>query len=79
MCFRIDNSMSQVHTISPWLFNAHMDAVMKEMKTGMGRIGVKFLEEGKECRLPQFLYADDLVLYGELEDLKMMRSEKELS
>ena len=36
---------------------------------GMGRVGVKFLEDGKEWRL----YADDLVLCGESEvDLRVM-------
>ena len=40
---------------------------------GMGRIEVRYLEEGKEWRLHGLLYADDLVLCGELEeDLKVM-------
>ena len=38
---------------------------MKEAKRGMGRMGVKFLEEGREYRLAGLLYADDLVLCGE--------------
>ena len=25
--------------ISPWLFNVYIDAVMKEVKMGMGRVG----------------------------------------
>ena len=37
--------------MSPWLFNVYMDPVMKEVKMGMGRKGVRFQEEGKECRL----------------------------
>ena len=37
---------------------------MKEM--GMGGRGVSFLEDGKEWRLSGLLYADDLVLCGEL-------------
>ena len=41
-----------------------MNAVMKEVKR---RMGVKFLEEGRKCRLPGLLYTDDLVLYGKLE------------
>ena len=49
----------------PWLFNAYMDAVMKEVKVGMGARGVRFLEESREWRLPGLLYADDLVLCGE--------------
>ena len=35
---------------------------------GMGRRRVRFLEEGREWRLPGLLYADDLVLCGESEE-----------
>ena len=46
----------------------YIDAVMKEVKMGMG---VRFLEEGRGWRLPGCLYADYLVLCGELkEDLR---------
>ena len=38
------------------------------MKMGMGRRGVRFLEDGREWRLPGLLYADDLVLCGESEE-----------
>ena len=38
---------------------------------GMGRKGVRFLEEGREWRLPGLLCADDLVLSGE-SNLKVM-------
>ena len=51
-----------------WLFNVYMDAVIKEVKMGMGRRGVKFQEEGREWRLPGLMYADDLVLCGEWEE-----------
>ena len=34
----------------------------------MGRRGVRFREDGREWRLPSLLYADDLVLRGELEE-----------
>ena len=54
--------------MSPWLFNVYMDKVIKEMKMGMGRRGVRFLEEGREWKLPCLLYAYDLVLCGELEE-----------
>ena len=37
-------------------------AEMKEVKMEMGRRGVRFLEDGREWRLPGLLYADDLVL-----------------
>ena len=44
--------------MSPWLFNVYMDAMMKEVKMGMGRRGVRFQEEeGREWRLPGLLYA----------------------
>ena len=46
----------------------YIDGVMKEVKTGMGEMGLRFLEEEKGWRLPGLLYADDLVLYGESED-----------
>ena len=37
-------------------------AVMKEVKMGLGRMGVRFIEKGKDWRLPSLLYADDLFL-----------------
>ena len=59
--------------MSPWLLNVYMDGVMKEVKMGMGRRGVRFLEDGREWRVPGLLYADDLVLCGESdEDLRVM-------
>ena len=40
---------------------------------GMGRREVRFLEKGREWKLPGSLYADDLVLCGEREeDLRAM-------
>ena len=51
--------------MSPWVLNVYMDAVIKEVKMGIGRRGVRFLEEGREWRLPGLLYANDLVLCGE--------------
>ena len=44
--FRIER---QGCIMSPWLFNVYMDTVM-EVKMGMGRRGVRFLEDGRECR-----------------------------
>ena len=71
--FRIDSGVRHGCIMSPWLFNVYMDAVMKEVKMGMGRRGVRFLEDGRESRLPGLLYADDSVLCGELEeDLRTM-------
>ena len=54
--------------MSPWLFNVYIDTVMKEVKMGMGRMRMRFLEEGKERRLAGLLYADDFILCGESED-----------
>ena len=41
-CFRIYSSVGHGCIISPWLFKVFMDAVMKEVKMGMGRRGVRF-------------------------------------
>ena len=46
--FRIDSRVSQECTMSLWLFNVYMDGVMMEVKMGMGRRGVSFLENGRE-------------------------------
>ena len=62
--------MRQGYKLSPpWFYNMYMDAVMKEVKMGTGRMGVRFLEEGREWRLPGLLYADDLILRGELKEV----------
>ena len=46
---------------------------MKEMKWGMGKMRVRFSDEGKKWRLTNLLNADDLVLCGDSEeDLRMM-------
>ena len=65
--FRIDSGVRQGSIMSPRLFNVYMDAMMK-VKMGMGRRGVRFLEDGREWSLTGLLYADDLVLSGESED-----------
>ena len=71
--FRIDSGVRQACIMSPWLFNIYMDGMMKEVKMGMGRWGVSFLEDVREWRLPGLLYAYDLVLCGESkEDLRVM-------
>ena len=58
--------MRQGCIISPWVFNVYMDTVKKEME--MRRRRVRLLEDGREWRLPGLLYANDLVLCGELEE-----------
>ena len=54
--------------MSSWLFNVYMDTVVKEVRMGMGRRGVRFMEEDREWRLPGLLYTDNLVLCGELKE-----------
>ena len=50
-----------------------MDTLTKEIKMGMRRTRVKFLEELREWILSGLFYTDNLVLCGELEeDLKVM-------
>ena len=63
--FRINSGVRQGYVISPWLFTVYMYAVMKEVKMGIGVRGVRFQEEGREWRLPDLLYSDDLVLCSE--------------
>ena len=41
---------------------------MKDVKMRMERRGVRFLEDGKEWRLPGLLYANDLVVCRESEE-----------
>ena len=66
--FRIDSRVRQCCFMFPCLFNVYLDTVMKDVKMGMKRRGMKFLEEGREWRLPGLLYTNDLVLCGELEE-----------
>ena len=54
--------------ISPSLFNLYIGAVIKEMKIGMGRRGMRFLKEGREWKLPGLLYSNDLVLCDKSEE-----------
>ena len=42
-CFRIDSGARQGCIMFSWLFNVHMETVMKEVKMGIGSIGVRFL------------------------------------
>ena len=58
---RIDSRVRQGCIMSPLLFNVYIGGVMKEVKMGMGRRGVTFLEDERES-------GDDLVLCGELEE-----------
>ena len=72
-CFRIYSGVKQGCIMSLWFFNVYMNAMMKEVKIGMGRMEMLFLEKGRECRLPGLLYVDDLILCGKSEqDLEVM-------
>ena len=46
--FRIDSGVRQGSIMPPWLFNVHIGPVMKEEKMGMRRMGVRFLEKGRD-------------------------------
>ena len=78
--FRIDSGVRQVCIMFPWLLNVYMDGVMKEAKMGILRRGVRFLEDGREWRLPGILYVHNLVLCGESEEdlMAMVRRFAEL-
>ena len=69
-CIRVKEGVSERFRIDSGvrLFNVSTDAVMKEVKIGMGRKGVRFIEQGREWRLPGLLHADDLILCGESEE-----------
>ena len=41
-CFRIKSGVRQGFIISSWLLNMYMNAMMKELKMGMERLGVIF-------------------------------------
>ena len=43
-CFRTESGVRQGCIMSSWLSNMYMDAWMEEVKVGMVRMGVKFLE-----------------------------------
>ena len=45
---RVKGGERGVRIMSLWLFNVYMNAVMKEVKMGMGRRGVRVQEEGRE-------------------------------
>ena len=59
-CFRIDSGVRQRFIMSPWFFYVYMDVLLKEVKMGRGRRGMRFQEEGRDWRLFGLLYADDL-------------------
>ena len=48
----MDRGVRQGCNMSPWLLNVYIDEVMKEVKMGMGKRGVRFLEERRGWRLP---------------------------
>ena len=50
--FRINNGVRHGCIMSPRLFNVYIKAVMKNVKMGRGKRGVRFLEHGREWRFP---------------------------
>ena len=47
-CFRIDSRARRDCVMSPCIFNVYIDTILKRVKWGWGRMGVRFLEEGRE-------------------------------
>ena len=45
-----DGGVKQGCIMFPWLFNVYIDAVMKEMKMGMWKMGVRFLEKWRKWK-----------------------------
>ena len=48
--------------MSFWFFHIYIDAAMKEVKMGIGKVEVKFLEGERKWRLPS-LHADDCFMW----------------
>ena len=68
--------MRQDCIISPYHFNVYLDGVINEVKMGIRRRRVRFMEEGseiygggREWRLNGPSHAGDLVLCGESEEV----------
>ena len=61
--FKRDSGVRQGCIMSHWLLNVYMDAMVKEVKMGIGR--------RREWKLPGLLYADNLVLCGESKESLM--------
>ena len=56
--------------MSPWLFINYVYGYNNERKENRdGRLGVRFMEEGKVWILPFLLYADNLVMCSESEEI----------
>ena len=50
-CFTIESGVRQSCILYPCLLNVYMNPVMKEVKREMGRMGVRFLEEGERIEV----------------------------
>ena len=61
--FKIDSVVRQDCIMSPWLFNIYVDAMMKEVKMGMGRRGENkdYLASCILCALFTFLTRSSLL------------------
>ena len=49
-CFRSNRDVREGCIMSPWVLNLYIHVVIKEVKMGIGRTGMRFLEEGREWR-----------------------------
>ncbi len=65
--FEIEVSSRQGCVMSPWLFNIHMDGVMREVKGKVGEVGVRMYAEGRKWVVNLILFTDDKVLIAENE------------
>ncbi len=57
--FEIKVSLRQGCVMSPWLFNIHMDGVMRKVKGKVGEVGVKMYDEGSKRALISNLFAEN--------------------
>ena len=71
--FRLYVGLRQGCVMSPWLFNAHMDGVVREVSVMVLGKGQELLSAtGRRFEVNQLLFADDTALVADLEE-KMFR------
>ena len=75
--FDTNMGLKQVCVMSPWLFNMHMDGVVREVNERVLGRGVESLgQDGNVWRVNQLLYADDTVLVrNSIENLQQLLNE----
>ena len=78
-CVRVGNAVSEWFPViaglrqgcvmSPWLFNLHMDGVVREVNVRVLGKGLELLSaNGGRCEINQLLFADDTALVADSED-----------